>query len=216
MDETVLVEEAKEAKEAKEVADKRIEVLKTDPDAVRKILSNQVTVEETVTVYPNKALNFRFEKMNSAIVELGTRLERKENSESDDDYTKRIESFRPDYDATVADFDDLKKSIAESAVTFRLVSLSRKAIKNLRTTARKNFPLPAQGEDDDPEVSEAREEWYRCAIIAAHLEQDKYTVEDIETIRDEWPTRCFVQLWLSAQKLSIADDYLAAGFNPDF
>ena len=201
--------------EAIDAAEKRKEALKTDPDAVRKILGNQVTVTDIVTVYPNKKLNKQYEDFKPKIVALGEKLKRKEG-ESDEDYSGRIDEFKKDYESAVAEFDALKAAISQSAVTFELESLSRKAIKNIRTTARKKFPLPTDGTPDDPEVAEARDEWYKSAIIAAHLVKDDYTVEDIEIIRDEWPTRCWVQLWQSANKLSIADDYLGSSFTSDF
>lgn len=201
--------------DAEKIAEARKERLKTDPQAVRKILSNQVTVSEKVTVYPNKELNLRYEKFNESIVDLGTRVARKDG-EDDETYAERIKDAKAEYEAAVAEFDSLKKELAESAVTFELESLSRKAIKALRTAARKKFPTPIAGEQEDPDDSEGREELYKASIIAAHLVKDGYTVEDIEKIRDEWPTRCYVQLWQSANKLSIADDYLGAAFTPDF
>lgn len=192
-----------------------VERLKSDPDAVRKILGNFVTVTEKVTVYPDKSLNIEYDRIQDRIASAGARLKRVDG-ESDESYHARIKETQAEHEQLVSDFEKLKAAIEESAKTFVLESVSRKALKAIRTAARKKFPLPEQGQPDDYEVAEEREEWYWASIIAAHMVKDGYTPEDIEKIRDEWPTRCYAQLKLAAEKLSIKDDYLGSAFTPDF
>lgn len=207
-------DEAKMVLEAVAIGDAVKERLKSDPDAVRKMLAGTVAVEDDVTVYPNKVLNLKFEKFQKRITDAGLSLG-KQIGESDEDYETRTKNFEADYDKLESEFEALKAEIEDSAVTFHLVSLSKKSIKALRTAVRKKFPLPEVGGVDDLDVQEEREEYYKASIIAAHL-LGEYTIEDIENIRDEWPTKCFAQLWTTAQKLSIADDYLGQAFNSDF
>lgn len=193
----------------------RKERLKSDPDAVRKILAGTVEVSEDVTVYPNKALNKRYEEFNARIVELGKKIARREG-ESNEDHAARIQEVKAEYEDATAEFEALKAEIAESAVTFTLTSLGKKAVKNIRTAARKKFPLPNVGEYEDADESEARDDYYHNALIAAHLEKDGYTIEDVEKMQDKWPNRAYAQLWTAVQRLSIADDYLGSAFNSDF
>lgn len=199
--------------DAIDTAEKVKERLKTDPDAVRKILSSTVSVEEDVTVYPNKALNIQYTKFSERLGQLAGAITRN-GDETDEEYLQRSEHFRPEYEKLTADFDELKSKIEASAVTFHLISVSKKTIKNIRTAARKKFPVATDPLNEDVDDAEIRDDWYKAAIVAAHLEG--YTIEDIENIRDEWPQRAWAQLWTTAQKLSIADDYLGAAFNADF
>lgn len=192
--------------DAIEKAEVTKERLKTDPDAVRKILAGTVSVTEDVTVYPNKVVNKAYSEFNDRVINLGLRVAR-ENGETDKAYAERTAGFKAEYEAAVLEFEALKVQLQESAVTFHMVSLGKKAVKNIRNAARKKFPLPDNG-IEDVEVTEARDEYYQASLIAAHLVQDGYTVEDVQKIIDEWPTKAFAQLWVTTQKLSITDDYL--------
>lgn len=187
------------------------ERLKTDPDAVRKILTGTVAVEEDVTVYPNKALNKRYADFSDRIIDLGLRTQRNEG-ESAEAYEERIAPAKAEYEAAVAEFEALKAELAESAVTFHLVSPGRKALKRIKRAAKEKFPAPAFGEPDLDQ--DDREDWYQCSVIAAHL--PGYSIEDIENIADSWPQIAYAQLWSAAKRLTIADDFLGAAFDADF
>jgi hypothetical protein len=187
------------------------EKLKTDPDAVRKLLAGAMSISEDVTVYPNKELNREVAEFDQKLRELA-RSVTKLDDETDDEYTVRTSNFLDDYNAALAEFDALKERLAESGVTFHLVSIGKKAVKNLRTAARKKFPL----EDSDADIDEQRDDYYRASIVAAHLVADGYNIDDVLNIMDNWPMRCWAELWSAAQKLSIADDYLGDSLTPDF
>lgn len=207
------------APEAVEAAETIKTHLVSDPDAVRKIVAGLVPVDDNVTVYPNKPLNLKYGVFNDSLNELSGRLPRLDDGESTEEFLARTESWRTEYETAEAEFEALKKQLADSAMTFHMVGISKKAIKNLRTAARKKFPLPTVGDPtaEDPDITEERDEYYRASIVAAHLVKSGYTIEDIESFRDNWPNLAWAQLWLTAQKLSIADDYLGKNFtNPDF
>lgn len=193
------------------IAEATKERLKTDPEAVRKILGNNVQISEQVTVYPDKNLNREYAEFDQKLQKLADSTVRREG-ETDEEFIARNENVVQDYEAARKEFDELKLRVKESGVTFTLVSVGKKAIKNLRTAARKKFP----NEDNDPDVAEQLDDYYRASIVAAHLVADGYTIDDVFTIMDEWPIRCWAELWTTAQRLSIADDYLGNLLTPDF
>lgn len=192
------------------------ERLKSNPDSVRALLTGTVQIEEAVTVYPNKALNLRFAQAQERLIEMGNRVARKEG-ESDEDYLARVGDVRKEYEDFEGELEALKQELLGSAVTFNLVSVPKKAIKNLKTAARKKFPADETADwAIQLELDEQRQEYFECSIVAAHLVADGYSIEDIINIRDNWPNRAWAQLWTVAQKLSIADDYLTGTIDADF
>ena len=190
------------------------ERLKSDPAAVRKILGNNYEISEQVTVYPRRDLNKRYADFRPKLDKIAIDNKQRDG-ESDEDWNARIIASKETNKALLDEVSALQDEINESAVTFELVGISKKTIKELRKTARAKFPLPNEGADD-PDIAEERDEFYQSSIIAAHLVRDGYTVEDILNIKHEWPTPCWVALWVKAQELSIQDDYLRGSFTPDF
>lgn len=188
--------------------------LKTDPDAVRKILQGNYEVSDSVTLFPRKDLNKRYADIRPKFDRLAADSKQREG-ESDEEWNARIIASKEQNADLFREFEEIQALIEESAVTFTLVSVSKRAIKSLRREARKKFPVRNEG-NEDPDEAEERDEWYQSAIIAAHLAADGYTVDDILKIKDEWPTTCWASLWVKAQELSIQDDYLRGSFTPDF
>lgn len=212
MEADITINDVSESIDAAEAAKER---LKTDPDAVRKILAGDFGVSDDVTVYPIKSLNKKYADLHKRLGDLSVRAA-KNDDETHEDWIKRIGPMKAELDSLRTEFETVEAELKESAVTFHMSGISKKAIKNLRREARKQFPLPKEGGTEDPSDAEDRDKWYHSAIIAAHLAQDGYTVDDIIDIDDKWPSACWNRLWVTAQRLSIQDDYLSGALTPDF
>lgn len=189
--------------------------LASDPDAVRKILAEDIDVSDTVTVYPSKRINLAFEKHNEALRTLKAESAR-QIGEEDDAYEARILALKPRLDALEAEGAELREAIEASAVTFEFRGLGKRAIKRIRNDVRKDYPLPPAGTEDDPALAEERDDFYQDRVIAAHIQHAGYTHEDVADFRDKWPTVEFGKLWAMALKLSITDDYLRGAVDADF
>lgn len=198
-----------------QLGEERKERLATDPDALRKIVANAVEVEDWVTVYPNKVVNLAFAKHEKALLVLKAQSERN-FGEEDVAYAARIKALTPELERLTAEGEDLREQFKDSAVTLHFRGLGKKAIKRLRASVLKDHPNPPQGTADDPVLSEARQDAYECAIIAAHIQHNGFTVEDVESWKDAWPNKAFGELWATALRLSIADDYLSGVLDVDF
>lgn len=198
-----------------EAAKKR---LASDPQAVRKIVAGQLadSVRETITVYPDKIANKAFSDYSRRVQEIAGRIPNKLHDESDEQYAERTKDFRAELEALEAEGESIRQAVRDSGVTFEFVGIGKKAIKRIRTEVRKAYPLPASGEQDDPDVSELRQDEFEHRVIAAHLAQAGYTADDIATFHDAWPNKAYADLWATALKLSIADDYLIGAVDVDF
>lgn len=208
------IEDFGDVEQAIEKAEAVKERLKSDPAAVRKLLGKNVEIDDFVTVYPDKELNREYKRFRERLLALSENTVRRID-ETEPEWNERIAKEGAENKGLQDEFEALEERLKESGVTFRLVSIGKGAIKELRKAARKKFPLPEDG-FDDPTVAEERDEFYKASIVAAHLIQDGYTIEDVESIRDNWPTDAFAKLWVSAQTLSIADDFLRGSLSPDF
>jgi hypothetical protein len=189
--------------------------LASDPDAVRKILTDSLDVTDTVTVYPNKRVNLAFEKHNQALRSLKDESDLKPG-ETDKEYNARIKTLKPRLEALETEGAELRQAIEDSAVTFEFRGLGKRAIKRIRNDVRKDYPLPPEGVADDPTVKEERDDVYQERVIAAHIQHAGYTAEDVADFRDKWPSIEFGKLWATALKLSITDDYLHGAIDADF
>jgi hypothetical protein len=201
--------------EAIAAADKVKTRLASDPDAVRKILTNSLDVSDTVTVYPNKRVNLAFQKHNEALRELKKETALKPG-EDGKEYEARIKTLKPRLEALEAEGAELREAIEASAVTFEFRGLGKRAVKRIRNDVRKEYPLPPAGTNDDPTLAEERDEVYQERVIAAHIQHAGYTAEDVTDFRDKWPSVEFGKLWATALKLSITDDYLQGSLDADF
>lgn len=207
--ETQIVEDAiKLAVETKER-------IATNPDALRKILTNRLDVEDWVTVYPDKGLNLKFAKHNEALNDLQAESRIKPGEEYDA-FEARVLALKPRLDALDAEGEQLRADLEESAATIHFRGLGKKAVKGIRNQARAEYPLPPAGTPDDPAVSELRDEWYQNHVIAAHIQHGGFTVEDVADWRDAFSDFEFGKLWAMALKLSITDDYLRGALDVDF
>jgi hypothetical protein len=189
--------------------------LASDPDAVRKILTDSLDVTDTVTVYPSKRVNLAFQKHNEALRALKDESDIKPG-ETDKEYNARVKTLKPRLTALEAEGAELRQAIEDSAVTFEFRGLGKRAIKRIRNDVRKDYPLPPAGTDDDPTLAEERDEVYQERVIAAHIQHAGYTADDVTNFRDKWPTVEFGKLWATALKLSITDDYLHGAIDADF
>lgn len=190
--------------------------LASDPDAVRKILTNALDVTDTVTVYPDKRVNLAFQKHNEALRELKNETAINPQVEDPKRYEARIKALKPRLDALESEGAELREAIEASAVTLEFRGLGKRAIKRIRNDVRKEYPLPPAGTDDDPTLAEERDEVYQERVIAAHIQHAGYTAEDVADFRDKWPSIEFGKLWATALKLSITDDYLQGSLDADF
>lgn len=179
----------------------------SDPDAVRKIISGAVAVEDYVTIYPDKALNLRFHKHVEAVAEAAAK------ARATDEATPEM---RAELDALEAEAAALKDELEASAVTLKFVGLGKKAVKRIRNEVIAQYPFPPTGQDDDQALASDRQDAYEEWLIAAHVADSGYTRDDIAQWRDVLPLMEFGKLWAMAQKLSITDDYLNGAFNVDF
>jgi hypothetical protein len=215
MDEA-LPDEEKIIADAVKLGDEAKERLASDPEAVRKVLAGRVDVEDWVTVYPDKAANLRFAKVQEELQKISREIPTQDAEESDKDYADRTAEFRERLEAIEAESNEAREAVKASGLTFHFVGLGKKAIKRIRADVRKEYPLPPAGEQDDPDIAELRDEEYQNRVIAAHLIASGYTKEDVEAWRDAWPNRAFGKLWATAMKLSITDDYLNGAIDVDF
>lgn len=214
MDDPILDDE-KIITDAVELGESAKKKIATDPDAVRKIVAGQVPVEDWITVYPDKKVNLAFAKHQEALQEAARKVPAPLDNESDKDYAKRTADFKAKVEALEAEGEAVRQAVKDSGITFHMVGLGKKALKRLRAEVRAKYPLPTEGKDD-PEIAEIRDEEYQNRVVAAHLAKDGYTFEDVEGWRDAWPNRAFGQLWATALKLSITDDYLTGAVDVDF
>lgn len=208
-EETIIADAVKMGEEAKQR-------LASDPEAVRKVVAGRVDVEDWVTVYPDKAANLRFAKVQEKLQEMSRDIPTQDAEESDEDYADRTTEFRESLEAVEKESNEAREAVKESGLTFHFVGLGKKAIKRIRAEVRKEYPLPPAGEQDDPEIAELRDEEYQNRVIAAHLAASGYTAQDVEAWRDGWPNRAFGKLWATTMKLSITDDYLNGAIDVDF
>lgn len=192
--------------------------LASDPDAVRKIVAGQIanTIRDTVTVYPDKVINLEFAHYAERLRQAAKDIPNKFHNETDEDYVERTKPFKEELDTLEAEGEEIRRKVRDSGVTFEFVGLGKKAIKRIRAEVRKEFPLPAQGEQDDPETAEERQDAFEHRVIAAHLAQSGYTADDIASFHDVWPNKAYADLWATAMRLSIADDYLSGAIDADF
>lgn len=197
------------------LGEERKERLLTDPEALRKIVANKVEVEDTVTVYPDKVVNLAFAKHEKELLQL-RRVSEKGAGEADVAYAARIAELAPTLEKLTAEGEQLRQQFEDSAVTLHFRGLGKKAIKRLQAQAAKEFPLPPQGVQDDPLVAGERQDYYECSIIAAHIQHNGFTLDDVQSWKDAWPNKAFGELWATAMRLSIADDYLAGVLDVDF
>ena len=189
--------------------------LASDPDAVRKILADDIGVTDTVTVYPNKRINLAFQKHSEALRALKDESDLKPG-EDGKQYEARIKALKPRLDALEAEGAELRAAIEDSAVTFEFRGLGKRAIKRIRNSVRMDYPLPPAGTADDPTMAEERDDVYQERVIAAHIQHAGYTPDDVADFRDKWPSIEFGKLWATALKLSITDDYLRGAIDADF
>lgn len=193
--------------DAIELGEKVKERVASDPDAVRKLISGAVVVEDYVTLYPDKALNLRFQKHSQSLAEAAAKA-------------RSAEKVTPEMQAELDSLEDeaaeLKEALEASAVTLRFVGLGKKAVKRIRNEVYKEYPFPPAGTEDDPALASDRQDAYEEWLIAAHLADAGYTRDDVAQWRDVLPLMEFGKLWAMAQKLSITDDYLQGAFNVDF
>jgi len=179
----------------------------SDPEAVRKLVSGSVLVEDFVTVYPDKALNLRFQKHTRKLAELAAR------ARGDVEVTPELQS---ELDALEVEATELRDLIEASGITLRFVGLGKKAVKRIRAEVWEKYPFPPEGQQDDQALASDRQDAYEEWLVAAHLAEAGYTREDLSEWRDKFPLLEFGKLWATAQKLSITDDFLNGAFNVDF
>lgn len=209
--------------EIQQIADEGIELgkaakekLASDPDAVRKIVANQLanSVRESVTVYPDKRANKAFADYSARFQEIASRIPNRLHEESDEDYAERTKEFKAELEALEAEGEPIRQAVRDSGVTFEFVGIGKRAIKRIQKQVRESFPLPNPGEPD--EIAGERQDEFEHRVIAAHLAQSGYTADDIADFHDAWPNKAYADLWATAMKLSIADDYLRGAVDADF
>jgi len=205
----VVQDESQIVTDAIELGEKVKEKIVSDPDAVRKIISGAVPVEDYVTIYPDKALNLRFQKHTQTLADVAARA-------VNDPTGEVSKALKVELDALEAEAKELKSALEASAVTLRFVGLGKKAVKRIRNEVFEKYPFPPAGIEDDQALASDRQDAYEEWLIAAHLADSGYTREDISDWRDTLPLIEFGKLWAMAQKLSITDDYLQGAFNVDF
>lgn len=209
------IDDAAIVDEAVKMAEERKERLATDPDAVRALISGNVSVEDSVTVCASKPAALAFAKHVEALNTLKAKAELG-YGETDVQHAERLATLQPQLDALEQSGKAVREALEAAQVTFKMVGIGKRAVKRIRASVRKDHPLPPAGTPDDPEVAELRDEEYQNRIIAAHLVADGYTPEDIDNFRDAWASREFGKLWATALKLSISDDYLSGAVDVDF
>jgi hypothetical protein len=190
-----------------ELGDKVKAHVASDPEAVRKLISNSVVVEDFVTVYPNKALNLRFQKHTAKLTEVAAQ------ARGVDEVDPKLQV---ELDALEVEATELHEAIKASGITLRFIGLGKKAVKRIRSEVFAKYPFPPSGQDDDQVLASERQDAYEEWLIAAHLAEAGYTRDDVAEWRDKFPLMEFGKMWAATQKLSIADDYLNGAFNVDF
>ena len=132
MDEA-LPDEEKIIADAVKLGDEAKERLASDPEAVRKVLAGRVDVEDWVTVYPDKAANLRFAKVQEELQKISREIPTQDAEESDKDYADRTAEFRERLEAIEAESNEAREAVKASGLTFHFVGLGKKAIKRIRT-----------------------------------------------------------------------------------